>query len=156
MSTLLVVSLIIAGILLLLVELLIVPGVGAAGFAGLACFGAACYFSFDRFGVLTGSIVTAVLSLSLLALLIYVLRAKTWKRFELKEEIKATVAPASCPLNPGDRGATETRLAPMGSARFGNGSFEVKSETNDMVAPGTAVEVVRIEDNKIIVKPLEK
>ncbi|MBQ7269935.1 MAG: NfeD family protein [Bacteroidales bacterium] len=154
MSTLLVSLLVLAGFLLLFVELLLVPGIGVPGFAGLAALVAACYFAFTRFGTLTGVVVTSCVSLALLALVIYVLRAKTWKRFALRDEIRAT-ALAEDPLpETGTRGVTLTRLAPVGTARFDGRDFEVKSDTNDMVDPGTAVTVVRSEGNKIIVKPL--
>jgi len=109
MSTLLVSLLVLAGFLLLVVELLLVPGVGVPGFAGLAALVAACYFAFTRFGTLTGVVVTSCVSLALLALVIYVLRAKTWKRFALRDEIRAT-ALAEDPLpETGTRGVTLTR-----------------------------------------------
>ena len=154
MSTLLVSLLVLAGFLLLVVELLLVPGVGVPGFAGLAALVAACYFAFTRFGTLTGVVVTSCVSLALLALVIYVLRAKTWKRFALRDEIRATALTEDPLPEAGTRGVTLTRLAPMGTARFDGRDFEVKSDTNDMVDPGTAVTVVRSEGNKIIVKPL--
>ena len=40
-------------------------------------------------------------------------------------------------------------------ARFETGVYEVKA-LEGMIAPGVEVEVAHIEDNKIIVKPVEK
>ena len=154
MSTLLISLLVLAGFLLLVAELLLVPGIGVPGFLGLVSLVAACYFSFVHFGTLTGVVVTACISLALLALLIYVLRAKTWKRFALKDEIRATASPEEILPAAGTEGLTLTRLAPMGTARFDGRDFEVKSDINEMVEPGTAVVVVRVEDHKIIVKTL--
>ena len=54
----------------------------------------------------------------------------------------------------GDRGKTLTRLAPMGSARFGDYVIEVKA-VEGMLDPEVPVEVVLIEENKIYVKPLQ-
>ena len=54
-------------------------------------------------------------------------------------------------LSLGDKGKTLTRLAPMGSARFGDYVVEVKA-LEGMLDPEVPVEVVLIEDNKIYVK----
>ena len=56
-------------------------------------------------------------------------------------------------LSVGDQGKTLTRLAPMGSVRFGDNVVEVKA-LEGMLDPGVDVEVVLIEDNKIYVKPI--
>ena len=56
-------------------------------------------------------------------------------------------------LSVGDHGKTLTRLAPMGSVRFGDNVVEVKA-LEGMLDPGVDVEVVLIEDNKIYVKPI--
>ena len=51
----------------------------------------------------------------------------------------------------GDKGRTLTRLAPMGSVRFGDNVAEVKA-LEGMIGPGEVVEVVMIEDNRIYVR----
>ena len=56
-------------------------------------------------------------------------------------------------LSIGDSGKAVTRLAPMGTARFGGKSYEVKS-LEGMIDAGTEVEIVMFEDNKIYVKPV--
>ena len=40
-------------------------------------------------------------------------------------------------------------------ARFDAGVYEVKA-LEGMIAPGTEIEVAHIEDNQVIVKPVEK
>ena len=57
-------------------------------------------------------------------------------------------------LQVGDCGKTMTRLAPMGTAMIGNVRYEVTS-LEGIIDPGTDVEVVLMEDNKIYVKPLQ-
>ena len=42
----------------------------------------------------------------------------------------------------------------MGTGRFGDVSCEVKSHDNTMVAAGTPVEVIAIEENRPLVKPI--
>lgn len=156
MNAFIIATLIFFGILLMLVELLLIPGVGVAGALSLGSFAAACWYAFTYIGNGAGILVTIICICLLAALLVYALRAKTWKRFETKTVIDAKVNEESGKLNPGDKGITTTRLAPMGSARFENTTCEVKSDDNSMINSGVEVEVVRIEDNKVFVKPLNQ
>ncbi|MCQ2171106.1 MAG: NfeD family protein [Bacteroidales bacterium] len=149
-------SLILLGVILMLIELLLIPGVGVAGILSLASMGAACWYAFSFCSTVAGIVTTCISVALLIAMLIIVLREKTWKKFELGTEIKSKVNAESESLKVGDRGRTVTRLAPMGTALFADLSVEVKSSDNSMVSPGTTVEVVRIEDNKVIVKQVNE
>ena len=101
-----------------------------------------------------GVIVTSVNIVLIVALTVWVLRAKTWKKMTLETNIESkAVSSESAVLAVGDRGKTITRLAPMGTVRFGENAVEVKA-LEGLVDPGTDVEVVLIEDNRIYVRPL--
>ena len=149
-----VITLILVGLVRIFAEILLIPGVGVAGILGLLSMGGSCFYAFYEFGNTTGAIITAVNVVLVVALAVWILRAKTWKRMALETNIdsKAVSSEASV-LAVGDRGRTLTRLAPMGSARFGDYVIEVKA-VEGMLDPNVDVEVVLIEDNKIYVKPL--
>lgn len=149
-----VITLILVGLVLIFAEILLIPGVGVAGILGLLSMGGSCFYAFYEFGNTTGAIITAVNVVLVIALAVWILRAKTWKRMALETNIdsKAVSSEASV-LAVGDRGRTLTRLAPMGSARFGDYVIEVKA-LEGMLDPNVDVEVVLIEDNKIYVKHL--
>ena len=149
-----VITLILVGLVLIFAEILLIPGVGVAGILGLLSMGGSCFYAFYEFGNTTGAIITAVNVVLVVALAVWILRAKNWKRMALETNIdsKAVSSEASV-LAVGDRGRTLTRLAPMGSARFGDYVIEVKA-LEGMLDPNVDVEVVLIEDNKIYVKPL--
>ena len=149
----LIISLILIGLVLMLAEVLIIPGVGVAGVLGLLSMGGSCWYAFHEFGNTTGGIVTGVNGLLLLVLMIYVLRAKTWKRFALETNIDSKAVSQEEVLAVGDRGKTVTRLAPMGAVRVGDNVVEVKA-LEGMIDPGVEVEVVLIEDNRIYVSPV--
>lgn len=142
------------GVILILGEIMLVPGVGIAGILGLLAQGGACWYAFSTFGPTTGAVVTLINVVLLISFLVFALRAKTWKRFALntKIESKASSDPDEV-LAIGDRGRTVTRLAPIGTARIEGKSYEVKS-LEGMLDAGTDIEVVLIEDNKILVKPV--
>jgi len=148
-----IISLILLGILLMLIEMLLVPGVGVAGFCSLASLAGSCWYAFTKVDTRTGIITTIVVTVLLVIMTIIILRAKTWKRFELKTEIDSKVNTEGESVVVGQKGVTTTRLAPMGSARFGDVVCEVCSADNSMVTSGTPVEVSVISDKKIFVKP---
>lgn len=145
-----IITLILVGLVLIFAEILLIPGVGVAGVLGLLSMGGSCFYAFMEYGETTGAIVTAVNAVLVAALTVYVLRAKTWKRMSLETNITSK-AVESAVLSLGDQGRTLTRLAPMGSAKFGDNVVEVKA-LEGMMNPDTIVEVVLIEDGKIYVK----
>ena len=147
-----IITLILVGLVLIFAEILLVPGVGIAGILGLLSMGGSCYYAFYEYGNTAGAIVTAVNAVLITALTIWVLRAKTWKRMSLDTNISSKAVEGVF-LSVGDHGKTLTRLAPMGSVRFGDNVVEVKA-LEGMLDPGVDVEVVLIEDNKIYVKPI--
>ncbi len=147
-----IITLILVGLVLMFAEIMLIPGVGIAGILGLLSIGGSSFYAFSEFGNTTGAIVTAVNAVLLLAMAVYVLRAKTWKRMSLETNIDSK-AVENVTVALGDRGKTVTRLAPMGSARFGNYIVEVKA-LEGMLDPEVVVEVVMIEDNRIYVKPV--
>ena len=150
-----IIILMVVGILLILAEILLIPGVGIAGILGVASLGGSCFYAFNEFGSSAGTIVTVFNVVLIVVLTIYVLRAKTWKILALHTNIdsKANMFDENA-LQVGDCGKTMTRLAPMGTAMIGNVRYEVTS-LEGIIDPGTDVEVVLMEDNKIYVKPLQ-
>jgi membrane protein implicated in regulation of membrane protease activity len=138
----------------MLVEMLLIPGLGIAGFLSLGSLGAACWYAFTAISTTAGWWTSLAAVLLLGVMLFFILRAKTWRRFELKTEVTSHTGEEVEQVKVGDRGIAYTRLAPMGTGRFGAVSCEVKSHDNTMVAAGTPVEVIAIEENKPIVKPI--
>lgn len=152
----LIVSLILVGLILIFAEVLIIPGVGVAGILGLISMAGSCFYAFHEMGATAGYIVTGVNALLLLLLVVYILRAKTWKKMALETNIDSkAVSDESSIVSVGDIGKTITRLSPMGSVRFGDMAVEVKA-IEGMVDPGCDVEVVMIEENKIYISPVRE
>ena len=152
--TLIIVSLIIFGILALLAEFLLIPGIGICGILGLGSIIYSVVYAFQFLGSTAGTIVVAIDVVIVVVTLVVMLKEKTWKRLELHEEIDSAVKDDSKLLYVGQRGRTLTRIAPMGTAVFQGVSCEVKSADNTLIDPGVEVEVTRLEDSQIYVKPI--
>ena len=149
----LVITLIIIGLLLIAAEILIIPGFGIAGVLGLLAMGGSCYYTFYEFGNSAGTIVSVINIVLLVAVTAYVLRAKTWKRMSLETKIDTkALDDDSQYVRIGEVGVAVSRMAPMGTVRFGDKCFEAKT-LEGIVDPGTQVQIVLIEDGKVNVIP---
>lgn len=148
-----VITLILVGLVLIFAEILIIPGVGVAGILGLLSMGGSCFYAFTQLGNTAGIVVTAINAVLLVALTVWVLRAKTWKRLTLETKVDSKAVSFDGVLSLGERGRTLTRLAPMGMVLFDEDSVEVRA-LEGMIDPGVEVEIVMIEDNKVYVKPV--
>lgn len=146
----LVITLIILGLMLLFAEILIIPGVGIAGILGLLAMGGSCAYAFMEIGQTTGIVVTAVNAVMIALLTIWVLRAKTWKRFALETNIDSKAVVPEVNVAPGTKGVSITRLAPMGMARFGDLRLEVTAREG-IIDPGVEIEVVEVDGIKVYV-----
>ena len=146
----LVITLIILGLVLMFAEVLLIPGVGIAGILGIASMAGSCVYAFMEMSQTAGIVVTIVNAVLLLLISIWVLRAKTWQRFALETNISSKAIVPEAEVVVGAVGVTVTRLAPMGTARFGNLRIEVTAREG-MIDPGVEVEVVEIDGIKVYV-----
>lgn len=148
-----IVLIILLGLLLILIEFLVTPGVTVAGISGtlLIIGGVFCayYFQSSEIGhmVLGGSIVV------ILFLFVLVLKTKTWRKMGLDNAIESKVNTIDeNKIHVGDVGKTLSRLAPIGKALIGDAVEEVHSH-GELIDENIDIEVSKIEDNKIFVKP---
>lgn len=141
---------IIIGLLLVFAEILIIPGVGVAGILGVAAMAGSCVYAFMEMSQTAGIIVTAVNAVLLVLITIWVLRAKTWQRLALQTNIDSKAIVPEADVVPGTIGMTVTRLAPMGTARFGDLRLEVTAREG-IIDPGVEVEVVEVDGIKVYV-----
>ena len=146
-----IISLIIIGLVLMFAEIMIIPGFGVAGILGILAMGGSSYYAFHEFDQACGFIVLGVNLALIVILLVWALRAKTWKKLALNTNISSKVNVPEVAVAAGDKGVAATRLAPMGNARFGDHIVEVTA-MEGMISSGAPVEVVMIEDQKIYVK----
>lgn len=158
MSLGLIIFLIILGMLLFIIEFMLIPGLTIAGIGGAICLITGIVFAFATYGTATGLIVLGSTALLLIIMTVFMLKAETWKKFMLKTAIDSkvdTVGAEEGKVKPGDRGVTVTRLAPGGKVLVNGEYFEAKA-IDILIDPKKEIEVIRIEDNKLIVKPINK
>jgi membrane-bound ClpP family serine protease len=156
MSLGLIIFLIIIGLLLFIIEFMLIPGITVAGIGGAVCLVTGIIFAFASQGVSTGLLVLGITALVMIVLTVLMLKANTWNKFMLKTSIDGkvdTVGAGEGKVRSGDKGITVTRLAPGGKVLVNGEYFEAKS-IDILIDPKKEVEVIRIDDNKLIVKPI--
>lgn len=154
MDLLFILLLLVGGLALLVLELIAIPGTTIAGLSGLALIVYGIIRVYAEYGS-TWGIISLFVSLILgIGLLIYSLRAKTWKRFALDKSIDSKANEINHEdFKVGDKGISITRLAYAGMAEINGQRIEVFTTTS-FVDPKTEIEIERIEGSKIFVRPL--
>ncbi len=151
-----IIILILLGIILFIIEFLLVPGITIAGIGGLVLTVLGVYKAFEDYGTTTGVwflVGTIVVSLFVI---VFSLRAKTWRRLMLKTNIDATVDSiiSDDQMKVGDKGEALSRLAPIGKILVNDLVREAKS-VEGYIDEHTHVEIVSVEGISILVKPIK-
>lgn len=152
MTVFVIVLLIVLGIVLLLLEFLVIPGVTIAGIGGVALMGGGVYLAYANYGPMAGHMTLAAVLVCNTAMIIYVLKSRTWKKLMLNTNVDGKVETETHVINVGDSGVCITRLAPMGKVKVGDTVVEGQS-LGGYIDERTEVEVVKVFKYKIIVKP---
>lgn len=154
MSFLAIVIIILLGVFLLLVEFLIIPGFTIFGVGGFVFILLGIGSSYYYHGIAAGNLTLLGAVVISLATIYFVFKQKTWKKMGLRANIESRNEPFETTLiHPGDFGKTITRLAPVGKAQVNNIICEAKS-TGGFINENTDIEVIKVLNTQIIVKPI--
>ncbi len=148
---------ILLGILLFIVEFMLIPGITIAGIGGAIFVIGGIILSFMDHGTATGFGVLIGTTVVLAVVVTLMLRAGTWKKLMLSTTIDGTVDTVhkeEGKVRPGDTGEAVTRLNPMGKVMV-NGEFYEAKALDILIDQRTGIEVVEVENNKLIVKPIK-
>ena len=152
MNTFYIVLLLVLGALFLLAELVLLPGVTIGTILSLICYAGAIYLAFTTYGTTIGVVVIGVVIVLSLVTTIFSLRAKTWQRFSLKQNIDSVSNESpEMDVKIGDRGVAVSRIAPMGKIEIGGKRYEAKS-ADVLIDQREEVEVIGFENNSIVVR----
>ncbi len=156
--------LIAAGVILLGVELFVLPGFGVAGVGGIVALAAGLGFALVGAGATAAVVIAAFgrVAISLLLALaggLVLLRllpaSPVGRRLVLDAEMGAergyASPPASDRLQLGRTGTALSPLRPAGVADIDGARVDVVSD-GGYVAPGAAIEVTRVDGNRIVVR----
>lgn len=149
-----IVLLVLVGLVLIYLELIFVPGTTFLGLVGLVLTGIGIYIAYQEHGTQTGTLVLVGSFAVTIGALIFSFKAKSWDRFALKQKNQGRVnEDLTAGLQVEMRGTAISDLKPIGKAEFDNKAYEVTSH-GELIETGTAVRILKIDRNKIIVETL--
>jgi membrane-bound serine protease (ClpP class) len=148
------------GVALLLVEFVLIPGFGFAGILGILALLAALVMSVvgsgatpEYFMLAAGRIIFSLLA----ALVASFLLLRFMPRTRFGRQLILDTGLASEPEGDlrwlGKRGQASSPLRPAGIADIEGARVDVVSE-GELIEPGTPVEVIRVDGNRIVVRPI--
>ncbi|PYI51765.1 NfeD family protein [Paenibacillus flagellatus] len=147
----------VAGVVLLVAEMF-VPSFGLLGVLGIvSIIGGVVMAAFDTGHALLSLGISTVLA----AVVVYIVarlfkRRGIWNKFILRDELKSELGYVSHDSKEhlfGALGTSVTPLRPAGTAEFWSERVDVETD-GEFVEPGRAVQVVKIEGNRVVVKPV--
>lgn len=150
-----IILLIVLGILFLVAELVFLSGSFFGTALSIVCFGGSIWLAFTQYGTMTGIVTVIVVALLSLIATVISLRAKTWQRLALSQEIESSsMELPEQTLREGDRGVTVSRLSPMGKIEVGGKIYEAKSP-DAFIDQKCEIEVTGFENFSVIVRKIK-
>lgn len=150
-----IILLIVLGILFLVAELVFLSGSFFGTALSIVCFGGSIWLAFTQYGTMTGIVIVIVVALLSLIATVISLRAKTWQRLALSQEIESSsMELPEQTLREGDRGVTVSRLSPMGKIEVGGKIYEAKS-ADAFIDQKCEIEVTGFENFSVIVRKIK-
>ena len=149
-----IIALIVLGLALIFLEIFLIPGTTVFGVAGGVALITGIILVYTYFGSTYGHIALGASSVSVLLAIVAGFKLIQSNTLAMKAQIDSKVNNEDLPgILKGEQGTTITDLRPNGKAQFGNQKVDVYS-TGDFIDRNTTIEVVRIQDQKIFVKPI--
>lgn len=148
-----IIVLIVIGIVLIIVDLVFIPGAILAIVGGILCL-IGIMKGYSEFGFDTGSLIMGITFFAFAIIIILCFRFNVWARFALKDKIDAVVNEGLLSdLKVGQIGKAISALRPSGTAEIENKIYEVTT-LGHYSNQGISIKIIKIENNKIFVEPL--
>ena len=149
------VALFILGLVLLVVEVF-VPGFGVPGVAGILSLLFAVILAAESWQQAVRSLAVAIIAAAGVVLLLarFFGARVVWKRLALSTTLSRREGFSAVPAREslaGKTGAALTTLRPAGTAEIDGARVDVVTD-GEFIAPGTAVEVVRVDGGRVVVR----
>ncbi len=143
------------GVALFIAEIFLFPGISICGVAGAVFIGAAIWYAFSALGTTAGVVTIATAILIFAVAICIFLRTRTLDKMSLKTQLDGGVdRPFSdSQISVGDRGVTQSRLAPRGTILINGIEVEAKG-VEGFIDSNCKVEVVAVDGITVKVKAL--
>lgn len=151
MTTLIIISSLVIGLILLFVEVAIVPGFGVAGILGVLALGAGAVAAWTELGPLWGAVTGGCSILAAILMLVWLPKSRAGRKMVLDHSQANAVSQEDRSALVGRRGITVTPLRPIGRVRFGPDEVDVITE-GEYIDSNQEVEVMIVEGARVVVR----
>lgn len=147
--------LILLGIVLMILDFLVIPG-GVVAIIGVLCMVGGVVTAFVQFGTTVGFLTLLLTAVLTFLFFFLMMRTKTWRKLQLNTQIDSKMNEVDeSKLKVGTEGVSVSRLAPTGTAVFGDTETEVVS-LQGFIDENTPVVIQKIEGSKVVVEILNQ
>lgn len=151
MTTIIIVTVLVLGLILLFAEIAIVPGFGVAGILGLLALGAGAVAAWTELGSFWGGLTIGVSLIAAGVMLVWLPKSRAARRMVLDHSQAEAISQVDRSPLLGRRGFTVTPLRPVGRARFGSDEVDVMTE-GEYIDNDQEVEVTAVEGPRVVVR----
>ena len=151
MTTIIIVTVLVLGLILLFAEVAIVPGFGVAGVLGVLALGAGAVAAWTELGPFWGGVTGGASIAAAIAMLFWLPKSRAGRRMVLEHSQAESISQEDRSLLVGRRGVTVTPLRPIGRVRFGSEEVDVITE-GEYIERDQEVEVTVVEGARVVVR----
>jgi membrane-bound ClpP family serine protease len=155
MSLMLILVIILIGLIFLFVEVFLIPGTSVLAILGFLVIGIGVFLGYKEYGNTTGNLLT-VASIAGAGLTMYI----GYKRVQSKKWGLHTVVDGKVNTfdfsgyQVGEQGVAASDIRPEGKAVFSNDRRTNVYSMGEFISAGTPIEILRIQHDKIYIKPI--
>ncbi len=152
MAAFIIILILLLGLALIFVEVFVIPGTSLAGLLGGVALVVGVVLVYNSYGEYWGRIALAGSAVAALLAVYLGFRTIQSNKLAMKGEITGRVNELQVDAHKvGDKGTAVTELRPNGKAIFNDNKIEVYS-TGEYIQRNSAVEIIKITNDKIFVK----
>ncbi len=150
-----IIAIILVGLVLIFLEIFLIPGTTLFGIVGGVALIAGVLLVYSTYGSKWGNIATASTIVFLAVAVVSGFKVIQSNKLAMKAEITGKVNELEKHLyNVGDKGMTVSELRPNGKGMFDGNKIDIYSN-GEYIQRETEVEIIKITNDKIFVKPFK-
>lgn len=151
MTTIIIITVLVLGLVLLFAEVAIVPGFGVAGVLGILALGSGAVVAWTELGPFWGAVTGGASLVAAIIALVWLPKSRAGRRMVLSHSQAEAHSQLDRSAFVGRRGVTVTPLRPTGRVRFGSDEVDVVTE-GEYIDRNEEVEVTTVEGALVIVR----
>jgi membrane-bound serine protease (ClpP class) len=150
-TTIIIITVLVLGLVLLFAEVAIVPGFGVAGILGILALGSGAVAAWTELGPIWGGVTGGASLVAAIVVLVWLPKSRAGRQMVLSHSQAEAHSQQDRSALVGRRGVAVTPLRPTGRVRFGSDEVDVVTE-GEYIDRDQEVEVTIVEGALVVVR----